>query len=484
MTSSYYFSSDDVDNFLNREVGRRQSNKVLHAHPSPQLWQSLDSPIETRLQQRQASTTNLQRTTNLYMGIPFCLPTNPGHCGFCLFPTQDYRGNEAMNTYLDMLAEEATLYAPYYGDDTVKSIYIGGGTPNLMRPPHYFKVMDIADQLYKGIPKDVEITLEGIPQLFNREKLLAIKQAGINRLSMGVQQLSDKLIKHSGRKQTRKQVFNTLDICQELGLSCNIDLIYGWPEQTIEDMLDDLQALVEAGVPHITHYELNIAGRSAFASSKRDLLPSIEENILFYQIACDYLHSQGYQQITVYDWEKTDPQQSHRLHYEDNLRSFAHRDGLQQLHCHDLCGIGYAGLSFHFHQNSALECFTYGNQRNLNHYYQKLEQGQFPIERGYYRSAEDTRLCWLFQAIQGLKINLLHYTDIFGSDAYQDYLPAWQGFLARDWIRIEHDHIVLTQLGQYYNPILQSCLAAPRNIEIRQQQANTRQQQIQAVELH
>ena len=335
-TPDFYFSQKDVADFLNKETPRRQSNKVLHAHPSPQLWKKTSSQTtESQLEKRLTHPPQLKRKTNFYVGIPFCLPTSPGHCGFCLFPTQDYRGNDAMNYYLDKLSEEAALYAPYYQNDDLASIYIGGGTPNLMRPQQYNKVMAIIDRLFKGIPKDIEISLEGIPQLYNQEKLHAIKSAGINRISMGVQQLNDSLIQHSGRKQTKQQVFDTLETCQSLNINCNIDLIYGWPEQTIENMLEDLEQIIEAGVTHITHYELNVAGRSNFSTRRKHLLPSIEENYIFYQAACEFLISKGYRQRTIYDWEKTTENNS-LLHYEKNLRQFAYKDN-NITHCHDLC---------------------------------------------------------------------------------------------------------------------------------------------------
>ena len=128
------------------------------------------------------------------------------------------------------------------------------------------------------IPSDIEITLEGIPQTFSHDKLLAMKQCGMNRISMGVQQLDEELIKASGRRQRPDQVFRTLESCAQLGLPISVDLIFGWPNQTIEQMARDLEAVAATGVGHITHYELNVAGRTDFARNRRGELPSQEEN--------------------------------------------------------------------------------------------------------------------------------------------------------------------------------------------------------------
>ncbi|MBF8261294.1 MAG: putative Oxygen-independent coproporphyrinogen III oxidase (modular protein), partial [candidate division NC10 bacterium] len=113
------------------------------------------------------------------------------------------------------------------------------------------------------------------------------------------------MIKLSGRKQKAKHVFQTLEWCQELGLRSSVDLIFGWPRQTIEQMLKDLDAIVRTGVRHITHYELNVAGRTDFARNHRDELPSIDQNLEMYRVSKQFLESHGYRQVTAYDWEKT-----------------------------------------------------------------------------------------------------------------------------------------------------------------------------------
>ena len=81
-------------------------------------------------------------------------------------------------------------------------------------------------------PPHIEVTLEGIPQTFTHTKLQAMKDCGVNRVSMGVQQLDDELIQASGRRQTSEQVFRTIEWCQTLDLPVSVDLIFGWPNQT------------------------------------------------------------------------------------------------------------------------------------------------------------------------------------------------------------------------------------------------------------
>lgn len=195
------------------------------------------------------------------------------------------------------LAREADILRPHTEHIEAASIYLGGGTSNLYRPEDHQRLVDIARSLY-SVRADAEITLEGIPQLFTREKLAAMKEAGVTRVSIGVQQLDDAMIKLSGRKQKAQQAFDAIAWCRELGLEVSVDMIFGWPGQTVRGMLVDLEALVASGVGHLTHYELNVAGRSDFARNHRDALPSIEENLVLYQESRRFLESHGFHQGT------------------------------------------------------------------------------------------------------------------------------------------------------------------------------------------
>ena len=118
------------------------------------------------------------------------------------------------------------MFRPHLVSAELANIYFGGGTSNLYNADQYAALMDLVRGVFE-IPSHIEVTLEGIPQTFTHEKLAAMKACGINRISMGVQQLDDNLIKLSGRKQKATQVFRTIESCQSLGLPASVDLIFG-----------------------------------------------------------------------------------------------------------------------------------------------------------------------------------------------------------------------------------------------------------------
>ncbi len=470
----------EVDEFLDREEFRRQSNKVLHGHPSPLHWKPLSSPPSLLLEERAACSRDTSFDVNLYVGTPFCIKTKPARCGFCLFPSEDYEGNRGVEAYLGYLDKEFELYKPYYGEDKLASIYFGGGTPNLYRPEHYPQLMHMVDKLYGGVPRDIEITLEGIPQLFSEPKIRAMKEAGFNRVSIGVQQFNDKLIGYSGRHQKLQQVHQSLELCHKYDLANSVDLIYGWPEQTLQDMLTDLQRAVDAGVHHITHYELNIAGRSNFsAPAQRKLLPEITDNIEMYHAANEFLRGAGFEQVTVYDWRRrpTD-EESARLSsydYEHNMHEFVQQDDGKVNEIRQVCGIGFAAVNFHVNSLSAdSRSWIYMNQTSLKDYCAKLDRGEFPVERGFIYQHEDVKLAWLFQSMQTMKIDTAAYQQVFGENILESFASVWEALEARHWLRKDDEVLHFSGTGQYYIPMFQSLIASKRLAEIRSSNKDVR----------
>jgi oxygen-independent coproporphyrinogen-3 oxidase len=274
---------------IDRDRLRRHSNRVLHGHPSPTLWDEPDVPVDEILKWRRHPRSGPRKDLLLYVGIPFCLPTAPDRCGFCLFPSEVYKGPEQLVTYLRYLRAEGELYRGWFDDDEVRAVYFGGGTANLLAPEQYRELLDVVRAVCPVAP-DVEVTVEGVAQLFTAAKLERMREAGVTRVSLGVQQLDPALLALSGRKQNAPHVLQMVEHCRELGLACNVDLIYGWPRQTVDHMLaggsPDALALPDA--PHVRDPGAlkrrghRLGGRNARAREYRDgdpALPQIHPNL-------------------------------------------------------------------------------------------------------------------------------------------------------------------------------------------------------------
>lgn len=442
--------------FLGEQLQSRQVNKILHGFPSPRLWRETEIPVGDILTQRRLNP-NGQRQFHLYVGVPYCIPTNPGKCGYCLFPVEDFAGSKQIDDYLGFLEREGEMYRPLLAGETPQSVYIGGGTPNLLKSDQYARLMAIIRKVFPNISDADCITLEGIPPLFSLEKLTTMKDHGIRRISMGVQQINTELNALSGRKQTAEHTLDAIAWCKELGLACNADLIFGWPRQTMDTMLADIERLVATGVDHITHYELNVGGATDFALHRREELPSPAECRAMYHASRDLLVSSGYRQLTTYDFEKTRRGEDGAFVYEECERDWR---------CHETWGWGFAGVS-NFQSTEDAASWTYVNARRVKDYVDRLDRGKMPIECGFYREAIDYRLDQLFRHLQGMTVDRLGYQSRFGVDLLDEYRAAWEALRERELVDWSSDRITLTPEGVYYTPLVQTVLASERNTALR-----------------
>ena len=452
-----------VRSYIDKHRVRRQSNKVLHGHPSPLFWQDTNISVPDVMHHRAQGAATMTKRLNLYVGTPYCLPTEPDRCGFCLFPSEVYRESRQLDTYLEYLKREGDMFRPHLGDVELASVYLGGGTSNLYKAEQYAMLMDVVRGVF-DVPPDIEVTLEGIPQTFSLEKLSAMKACGINRVSMGVQQLDDELIKTSGRKQKAEQVFHTIEWCRQLELPLSIDLIFGWPNQTVAHMLRDLEAFVEAGVDHITNYELNVAGRTDFSRHRRAELPSPVDNLEMYRAGKQFLESHGFRQVTPYDFERAAGDRTHYL-YEELFRRPLRQDDDTRLGF-DAWGWGFAGISFFFGTPES-PGWAYINRVHVDDYFRDIDDGRFPVMRGFRYTEADLRIHLLFQELQGLSIDRADHEALFGRDVVQDFRSVWQVLEEIGWVQIDPTGVSLRGDGVFYLPLIQNLLALERTEEMR-----------------
>ena len=402
---------------------------------------------------------------NLYVATPYCLPTNPDRCGFCLFPSEVYQGRPQLDRYLGYLEREGEMYRPFLAGTPLTSVYFGGGTSNLYRADQYAKLLRLVRGLFPDLD-GAEVTLEGIPQLFTLEKLDAMRAAGCTRISIGVQQLDDEMIAMSGRKQKAAQVFQTIAWCRDLGLAVSVDLIFGWPQQTVAGMLRDLEAAVAAGVDHLTHYELNVGGRTDFALNRSHELPAVEETLDMYRTARDFLAGKGYRQATTYDWERSGSPSPQLVYEEEGRRRFgAGRDGTVTRS--QTWGWGFAGIS-HFLGERADRGWTSINHARVADYFKALDAGLFPVERGFhYASEADFRLTVLFQMLISMAVDRRAYAAVTDVDVVDEFADIWEALVELGWVKVTPAQLELVGDGVFYTPLIQSLLARDRVLELR-----------------
>ena len=201
---------------------------------------------------------------SLYIHIPFCKQK----CFYCDFPS--YSGKDRFKEdYVDALVKEIENRANGY---IIKTIFIGGGTPSYLDVNQIEKLLTSINKL--NLSKDIEFSMECNPGVLFKEKLVAMKKGGINRISFGLQSTKDSLLKEVGRIHSYNEFLENFNLAREVGFeNINVDIMYGLPNQTVEDWKDTLETICKIKPDHISAYSLIIEEGTVFYKLyEKDLL--------------------------------------------------------------------------------------------------------------------------------------------------------------------------------------------------------------------
>ncbi|MBQ7466865.1 MAG: radical SAM family heme chaperone HemW [Clostridia bacterium] len=299
----------------------------------------------------------MKKTMSLYIHIPFC----NSKCNYCSFVSFVSSKEEKLK-YIETLKKEIKLQAKLYaGIYSVRTIYIGGGTPSSL-PVGAIK--DILQTIYKNftVKNNAEITMELNPNTVNEDKINEYVISGVNRFSIGLQCVSESVLKSMGRTHTVADFDQTLEYIRNLGVSnISADLILGYPGQTEKDVIDSVKYLIRQKVPHISCYMLSVENGTklkTMVDSGTVYLPSEEKLIKMYQAIVTYLAKAGYDRYEISNFAKPGFTCKHNLVYWKR---------------EDYLGFGVAAHSY-------LNGIRFANTENLQTYTECIEKtGKAPI---------------------------------------------------------------------------------------------------------
>jgi len=208
---------------------------------------------------------------SLYVHLPWCLKK----CPYCDFNSHEFRGldtNDALpqQRYVDALIADLETSLPWVWGRPVYSVFLGGGTPSLFSPAAIDRLIG-AIRARLPLEPDCEITLEANPGTFEKDRFRAFRQAGVTRLSVGVQSFSDRHLQALGRVHDRKQAMEALAEAAAHFPTFNLDLMYALPGQTPADLDADLDMALSFAPPHLSIYHLTIEPNTVFASQPPEL---------------------------------------------------------------------------------------------------------------------------------------------------------------------------------------------------------------------
>lgn len=237
---------------------------------------------------------------SIYLHIPFCV-RKCRYCDFLSFPVEE----REMEKYHALLIREIELSAPFYKNHEVISVFIGGGTPSLLPEG---KVEELLASLYSSFvfAKSAEITTEMNPGTATEEKLLSYKEAGINRLSIGLQSAQNDELRLLGRIHDYETFLNSYELARKVGYhNINIDLMSALPGQTAHSYLDTLCRVMSLFPEHISAYSLILEEGTWFYEHQEELeFPDEEQDRLLYELTEKTLSRGGYHRYEISNYAK------------------------------------------------------------------------------------------------------------------------------------------------------------------------------------
>lgn len=262
-----------------------------------------------------------KRELELYVHIPFCVKK----CAYCDFLSAP-AGEREIRAYTDALIREIRARGENHKDYRVRTVFLGGGTPSVLSGEDAARIFRALKKSF-DIAENPEITLEVNPGTVTEEKTAAWKNAGINRISIGLQSVNDRELKMLGRIHTFREFLNTWKLVRRAGFNnVSIDLISAIPGQTVQSWERTLRTVAELGPEHISAYSLIIEegtpfytlygdGKENAGDSSFPPLPDEDEDREIYQRTASVLNEYGYHRYEISNYAREGYECRHNLGY-------------------------------------------------------------------------------------------------------------------------------------------------------------------------
>jgi len=359
----------------------------------------------------------------IYLHIPFCKQA----CSYC-----DFHFSTNLKTQDDVLAlmrQELTKRANELQDELVDTIYFGGGTPSIIGSNDIASFIQTIATNY-SLSDNLEVTLETNPDDINLQKLRSWKDAGINRLSIGVQSLDDKVLRWMNRSHDAKQAQEAVELSLSQGFETStIDLIYGMPDISQDEWENTLAYVSECGINHVSAYNLTVETGTVLAhriSKGTQVAPDDHTGSVHFGMLVDVLGTNGWEHYEVSNFAKPGFRSKHNSNYWERI---------------PYVGIGPGAHSFH---QNVRRWNVSSNQHYLKHY----EHGT------YFETEELTRTDRINEIIMlGLRtakgVNLAALLAE-GFDILQERTQYLERASGKGMLQVVDEHLRTTREGLYF----------------------------------
>ncbi|WP_066367899.1 radical SAM family heme chaperone HemW [Neobacillus fumarioli] len=360
-----------------------------------------------------------------YLHIPFCEHI----CHYCDFNKVFLKG-QPVDDYLKSIEKEIIMTLEAFPTDGLKTIFVGGGTPTSLNERQLDRFCQIMN---RTLPQNgiVEFTFEANPGDLTKNKLQILKDAGVNRLSLGVQTFNHDLLERIGRVHRSEDVYQTVTAAKKVGFdNISVDLMFSLPTQTIADFKETLREAFSLDIPHYSAYSLMIEPKTVFYNlMKKGKLPTPGEDIeaQMYEMLMEEMEKHGFRQYEISNFAKPGYESKHNLTYWNNEFYY---------------GFGAGAHSY-------VNGFRRSNIGPVKKYIEKINSGREPIIENHYVTLAEQMEEEMFLGLRKTKgISITHFNRKFAKNPLQLFEDPINELLAKQWIEVKDDYIYLTKQGR------------------------------------
>ncbi|MHB8107163.1 MAG: radical SAM family heme chaperone HemW [Candidatus Cryosericum sp.] len=374
------------------------------------------------------------RPVGVYIHVPFCRR----RCNYCDFLSTG-GVDHVPDTYVDSVLSEWSLWTETLNreDLGVRSIYVGGGTPSLLEPVQLRRLIDGVRSVMPPLP-DCEISMESNPDSLDAAKVRAYVQAGINRLSVGVQSFNDCSLKRLGRLHDSAGADRAFQQARDAGIhNLSLDLMYGLPASSREEEIASLSHAIELSPEHISWYNLTLATGTPLAASVaegREVMPDEDMVLATMREGWSLLVASGFDHYEISNFARPGFVSQHNLAYW----LFTDYVGL---------GLGASGF---------VSGRRWTNVSDMGSYLVAVQQNRLPLEseerlQGRPREGE---YAMLRMRLPHAGLDFSVFTDLFQEDARVIFRDALAQLVDDGLVSILEDRVICTQKGLELNNLV------------------------------
>lgn len=367
----------------------------------------------------------MKNTVGLYIHIPFC----KNKCFYCDFPS--FSGKEPlMIDYAKALSEEIEASCQ---DKLISTIFIGGGTPTYLCIEGW-KIIAKSIKKLNFVNKDFEFTVEGNPNSFNEEQLEIFKSIGVNRISMGLQAVQEHHLKSIGRIHTIEDFKKSYTMLRENGFNnINVDLMFGLPNQTLEEWVESLEQVIKLAPEHLSCYSLIIEEGTKFYNLYENeslILPNEDVERDMYAVTKDILNKSGYKQYEISNYARKGLECKHNKIYW-KLNNY----------------IG-CGSSSHSYING----IRYRNESNIEKYIRRINEENTAVVEEIKNSDKDDIEEFMFLGLRLTEgIDIEEFLQRFGISIFDKYKEIIEKYVQMELLKLEKGSLFLTSKGMEFS---------------------------------